>query len=64
MLASWGVDFIKWDCMYDDGMAVAAYSEEEALAVNAVKNADRDIVLSLSPGGGMTSGSFINPTLG
>ena len=53
--AAWGVDFIKWDCMYDDGMAVASYSREEVLAANAVRRTRRPIVLSLSPGGGMTT---------
>lgn len=51
LYADWGVDLIKWDCMYDGN--VAAYSGEEELAVAAVRKATRPMVLSLSPGGGM-----------
>ena len=54
LYADWGVDLIKWDCMYDDGMATAAFAREEQLAVAAVRKVARPMVLSLSPGGGMT----------
>ena len=52
LYAEWGVDFVKWDCMWDD---YGGYSGEELLAVNAVRSSKRDTVLSLSPGGGMTT---------
>ena len=54
LYAGWGVDFIKMDCLYDDGSPVATFSREEELAVAAVRASERDLVLSLSPGGGMT----------
>jgi len=54
LYADWGVDLIKWDCMYDDGSADATYAREEVLASNAVKAVARPMILSLSPGGGMT----------
>ena len=57
LYADWGVDLIKWDCMYDAGGPTATYSREEQLAVAAVRKVDRPMVLSLSPGGGMTSES-------
>ena len=57
LYAEWGVDFIKWDCMYDDGSDTAIYAREELLAVDAVRKVDRPMVLSLSPGGGMTTES-------
>jgi len=53
LYAEWGVDLIKWDCMYDDGSADATYAREEVLASNAVKAVQRPMILSLSPGGGM-----------
>lgn len=40
--------------MYDDGSADATYAREEVLASNAVKAVARPMILSLSPGGGMT----------
>jgi len=50
LLASWGVDFIKADCM----MCGPCYWDEMRMFTNAVKKVDRDIVLSYSPGGGTT----------
>lgn len=44
MLAEWGVDFIK----YDD---IVPYPREIEAVVNAIEACDRDIALSLSPGG-------------
>eukprot|EP00035_Acanthoeca_spectabilis_P025771 m.459843 g.459843 ORF g.459843 m.459843 type:complete len:481 (-) comp21844_c0_seq1:154-1596(-) len=52
LYTSWGVDLIKWDCMYEGR---GGYSDEVALASNAIKNSERDIIFSLSPGGGMTA---------
>eukprot|EP01047_Picozoa_sp_COSAG01_P054390 COSAG01_NODE_5939_length_3941_cov_35.353462_2_plen_161_part_00 len=56
MYADWGVDFIKWDCMYD--WSAATYAPEAVLAVRAVQKVQRPIVLSWSPGGGMVSVAF------
>ena len=58
LYASWGVDLIKWDCMYENsnanlGMA-SAYAGEAVLALNAVEASERNITLSWSPGGGMS----------
>lgn len=50
LYAEWGLDFLKWDCLYDQ---TRGYSDEETLVVNAVRQSSRDLVLSLSPGGGM-----------
>lgn len=52
LYAEWGIDLLKWDCLYESN--AGAYSSEETLVVNAVRQASRDMVLSLSPGGGMT----------
>ena len=46
----WKLDFLKWDCLYDND---AGFSDEETLVVNAVRRSPRPLVLSLSPGGGM-----------
>jgi hypothetical protein len=58
LYASWGVDLIKWDCMYENSNAnlgmPSAYAGEAVLALNAVKASDRNITLSWSPGGGMS----------
>ncbi len=43
-LAEWGIDFIKADDL-------VGYPDEILGFVNAIENCDRDIVLSLSPGG-------------
>jgi hypothetical protein len=54
LYASWGVDLIKWDCLYDFDNE---YSIEETLALNAVNSVDRPLVLSLSPGDAMSDGA-------
>jgi hypothetical protein len=54
LYATWGVDLIKWDCLYDYDNE---FSIEETLALNAVNSVDRPIILSLSPGGSMSDGS-------
>ena len=61
LYASWGVDLIKWDCMYENANAgigePGAYAAEAVLALNAVKSVERPITLSWSPGGGMSDDS-------
>ena len=49
MLASYNIDFIKCDCMMCS--SGGCYYGEMELFSGAVKNVDRDIVLSYSPGG-------------
>eukprot|EP00038_Savillea_parva_P010266 m.189068 g.189068 ORF g.189068 m.189068 type:complete len:501 (-) comp17627_c0_seq1:3654-5156(-) len=52
LYAEWGVDLIKWDCMYEGS---AGYSAEVKVASAAISASDREMVLSLSPGGDMTT---------
>ena len=58
LYAGWGVDLIKWDCMYEGPQPKfglpGAYAGEAVLALNAVEAHDRPITLSWSPGGGMS----------
>ena len=53
LYADWGVDLIKWDCMYEnshiDVDPRASYGSEEQLAVNAVKAVDREMVCRAPP---------------
>jgi hypothetical protein len=57
LLASYGVDFIKADCM----MCQPCYTDEICMFSKAVDKLDRDIVLSYSPGGGNSAenGSWV-----
>jgi hypothetical protein len=50
LYASWDLDLLKWDCLYD---ALGGYGAEERLVVDAVRRSPRAFQLSLSPGGGM-----------
>jgi len=52
LFASWGIDFIKVD-------DITGYPEEIMGVIKAIENCDRDIVLSLSPGG-KTNPSYID----
>jgi len=48
LYAEWDTDFVKMDCTFAND-----YHKDDIIAVhNAIKNCGRDIVLSLSPGGG------------
>jgi hypothetical protein len=70
LYASWGVDLIKWDCMYENSGSEqgepSAYAGEAVLALNAVESSDRPIILSWSPGGGMSldSAAWMTDTTG
>jgi hypothetical protein len=52
LYADWGIDLIKWDCMYDD--VAGSFNQEETMAVNAIEAVEHPMTLSLSPGGGFT----------
>ena len=57
LLASWGVDFIKADCM----MCGPCYSDEVQAFSSSVRKHSRPLTLSYSPGGGNTprSGEWV-----
>eukprot|EP00041_Stephanoeca_diplocostata_P034027 m.1140774 g.1140774 ORF g.1140774 m.1140774 type:complete len:312 (+) comp24448_c3_seq5:834-1769(+) len=60
LMIEWDTDFIKYDCLYDGAAGAQAptgYSGEEVLVMRAVEQSPKKLLLSLSPGGGMTAAS-------